>query len=378
MPPKLTEIIARETHGISYKTLKYSLDDSESRDDSEPSAVWEKSAESSQQTEYINLQPLAKILATGGTQRLTYFLDGSRRIFNVDEIAYSLSGGRRALYPILAGQVITGCCRRENLRLVPEKLNYAIVIALPDTADFDNNAKRGFWQALSQKLSAGLKPYGLEIAEVLSCKTGQDSRNASYDDRATAAIQSYMLKCEQELTASLARRKLLSSTDYLIKDGSLEYRQKSGVPLQNYRWVIGLSKTFNPSACAGITGKPDPGYIADLPAGHRTQAACYSHSMTGDTKFAVWYIRLHDRARTRSAFDGVVKVEKMLVTNSEANSGRMDSSEIDTLSAYILNERCPVCYGKDSRWTAHIYPVYLTEQYIKSKYLSTESFLHLF
>ena len=377
MTPKLTDIIARETHGTSYKTLKYSLDDSESRDDSEPSKVWERSAESSPHPKYIDLQPLAKVLARSGTQRLTYFLDGSRRIFNVDEIAYSLSGGRRALYPVMAGQIITGCCKRIDRRLVPEKYQHEIVIALPDTADFDNNARRGFWQALSQKLSAGLKTYGLSITEVIHYKTGQDS-HTPYHDRAAAAIQACMLKREQELTESLARKKLLDSTNYLIKDGSLEYRKKSGVPIQNYRWVIGLSKTFNPSACAGTTGKADPGYIADLPVGHRTQAACYSHTMTGDTKFAVWYIRLHERARTSSAFSGVVKAEKMLVTASESDSGQMDSAEIDTLSAYILNERNPVCYGRDSRWANHIYPVFLTESYLKSKYLSTESFLHLF
>lgn len=92
----------------------------------------------------------------------------------------------------------------------------------------------------------------------------------------------------------------------------------------------------------------------------------------------MWYIRLRDRKHTRSAFDGIVKVEKLLTTHDELTCGHMASYEIDTLSAYILNERYPACYGSDSRWASHIYPVYLTEQYIKSKYLSTESFLHLF
>ena len=68
----------------------------------------------------------------------------------------------------------------------------------------------------------------------------------------------------------------------------------------------------------------------------------------------------------------------MLVTQSEREQGIINSDEIDTLSAYILNERCPVCYGNDARWANHIYPIYLTEQYIKSKYISTEAFLHLF
>ena len=55
-----------------------------------------------------------------------------------------------------------------------------------------------------------------------------------------------------------------------------------------------------------------------------------------------------------------------------------DKVEADLLTANILNERNPTCYGKDKRWANHLYPVYLTESYVKSKYLSTELFLHLF
>ena len=99
--------------------------------------------------------------------------------------------------------------------------------------------------------------------------------------------------------------------------------------------------------------------------------------MLGDISFAVWYIRLRDTKRTRTPFDGILKVEKILVTEEE-NANGIDSQLVDTLSAYLMNERNPVSYGSDLRWANHIYPIYLTESYVKSKYLSTESFLHLF
>lgn len=67
----------------------------------------------------------------------------------------------------------------------------------------------------------------------------------------------------------------------------------------------------------------------------------------------------------------------MLVTHEEIDDG-IDSALVDTLSAYLINERNPVCYGSDLRWANHIYPIYLTESFVKSKYLSAESFLHLF
>ena len=378
MRVRLADLIASETHGVSYKTLRYGLDTLDSPQEYESSAVWKQSAESSSKSKYIDLEHISKQIASS-EQRLTYFLDGSRRVFKIDDIAYELSGGRRAVYPVMAGQIIVGVCKRESRKLIPETYKYEIVIALPETADYDDNARRGFWEGLAQKLSACLKDSRLEISAVLSYKTSGDSRNTSFEDRATALIQTRMLEREKQLTEYLTRKKLLNNTNYLIKDGSLEYRQKSGIPFQNYRWVIGLSKSFNPEACRNINGKPDPGYIANLPVNHRTQAACFSSpEIFGDTLFAVWYIRLREGKHTRSAFDGIVKVEKLLTTHDELTCGHMASYEIDTLSAYILNERYPACYGSDSRWASHIYPVYLTEQYIKSKYLSTESFLHLF
>ena len=72
-----------------------------------------------------------------------------------------------------------------------------------------------------------------------------------------------------------------------------------------------------------------------------------------------------------------MKIEKMLVTYEEAEFG-IDSELVDTLSAHIINERCPVCYGSDMRWANHLYPVYLTESFVKSRYLSSESFLIYF
>ena len=96
-----------------------------------------------------------------------------------------------------------------------------------------------------------------------------------------------------------------------------------------------------------------------------------------DGKFAVWYVRLREARKTRGPFDGIVKVEKILVSDGEEEYG-LASTEIDNISAWLMNERNPVCYGKDDRWANHLYPVYLTETFIKSKYLGTVHFINLF
>ena len=116
--------------------------------------------------------------------------------------------------------------------------------------------------------------------------------------------------------------------------------------------------------------------IAQLKPFERTPASLYSTDRV-EGKFAIWYVRLREPRRSRGPFDGIVKVEKILVTDHEAEFG-LESSEVDNISAWIVNERNPVCYGKDDRWANHLYPVYLTETFIKSKYRSTAHFINLF
>ena len=194
-----------------------------------------------------------------------------------------------------------------------------------------------------------------------------------------------MKKIDKRMVAKKKKKKCLNQDNYLVKDGSLEYKiLKSGREdlrtLQkiknNYRWVIGISKSFNPESLLDHTGKPNSNYIANLPVFHRTPVARYTSGMLGDVQFGVWYVRLRDKSRTQAPFDGVEKIEKILM-DDEIEPG-LDSDVVDLLTANILNERNPTCYGKDKRWANHLYPVYLTESYVKSKYLSTELFLHLF
>ena len=117
--------------------------------------------------------------------------------------------------------------------------------------------------------------------------------------------------------------------------------------------------------------------IAELPLYHRTPAFKYTNERASDVAFSIWYLRIRKIDRTVGPFDGILKVEKILVTEHEQEHG-LDSDEIDLISANLINERCPTCYGHDSRWANHLYPVYLTERFIKSNYLGEILFLSLF
>lgn len=84
---KIMDLIAELTGGKSYKAHKYVLDhaDRPSIDYGDNEIVWKRRAETTQYRNYIDLSALSRKLASDGSQILSYFLDGSRRVFKVDD-----------------------------------------------------------------------------------------------------------------------------------------------------------------------------------------------------------------------------------------------------------------------------------------------------
>lgn len=388
--PKIMSIIEKETKGKSYHTYKYSYDSiglpSIDYDDKPDEVVkWLDSGETDNPTKYISLKDYADKIA-GQEPIIKYFLDGSRHVFKVDDIAYN-----KRIYPVVAGQIGVGCCRRENKRMKVERFYRELVIALPKNANADGHNDTAFFASKLQKIneSSELKRLGLSFSAVLPYDTAKTkTADTKLDSVAVGVIQDCMIDYEKRMVAELVREKRLGQKSYLLKDGSLEYKKEMKTGREdlrkfqkirhNYSWVIGVSKSFNPESCKDHTGKPNSNYIADLPVYHRTPVARYTNTeFLGDVQFGVWYIRLRDKKRTLTPFDGVVKVEKIL-TDEEIEQGGINTDTVDLISANILNERNPTCYGADRRWANHLYPVFLTESFVKSKYISTDMFLQLF
>jgi hypothetical protein len=189
---------------------------------------------------------------------------------------------------------------------------------------------------------------------------------------------------EKKVVIELAAGDKLDHDAYLLKDGSLEYKKMAtgdykdlSIIKNNYRWVVGVSKSFNPEKCKDIQGNVNASGLAKLPLYHRTSACLYESKISGHVKFAIWYARIRDAKYSYSPFDGILKLEKILITADEEEKG-LDTVELDYITANIINERNPTAYGSDTRWANHLYPVFLTETFIKSKYLSSDCFLNLF
>ena len=388
---KILDYIAKETQGECFTSFKYCYDNITT-----PTIEYEDS-----EKHYLNLKDYAEDvhdpkprdmktraeILKNGAPLFKYFLDGSRRVYKVDDIQYD-----KKVFPIVCGQISVACCCRDmnddftfkTFRHIFDK-SYP-VICLPVTANGEGVDHSIFFNNLRNKINS--IPYildsGIQIEKVLYYPTKIEGKE-TLENKGIAKIQDEMVECEKSIVASLVAKRLLNQDNYLIKDGSIQYKpMKSGDYKElsrirnNYRHVIGVSKKFNPNLMKDMKDQSSAGQIARLPLYHRTPAFLWSPGEEwGNVNFAIWYVRLRNRDVTSSPYAGIVKVEKMLMTGHEAENG-LSTDEIDTITANLINERNPVCYGSDPRWANHIYPVYMTECFCKSRFKSDYYFLNLF
>ena len=388
---KIVRFIADETQGECFTSFKYCYDENNT-----PSINY-----NDQEKEYINLKDYAEDvhnpqprdmrsraeILRQGPPLFKYFLDGSRRVYKVDDIQYG-----KKVFPIVSGQISVACCAREmnddntyrSFRHVMEQ-SYP-VLCLPVSANSEGIDNSVFFRNLRDKINElpQLKAANISIEKVLYYLTKIEG-NETLENKGIARIQDEMIDCEKRIVAYLMGKRLLNQDNYLIKDGSIQYKpMKTGDFKElsrirnNYRHVIGVSKKFNPNLMKDNKDQSSAGAIAKLKLYHRTPAFLWQPGdECGNVNFAIWYVRLRAIDKTSSPYAGIVKVEKMLMTGHEAEYG-LSTDEIDTITAHLINERNPVCYGNDARWANHLYPVYMTECYCKSRFKSDYYFLNLF
>lgn len=388
---RILKLIADETQGELFTSFKYCYD-------TVPTPTIEYEAG---ENNYIYLKEYAEEVHDSKPRDLRmkaeiskqwpplfkFFLDGSRRVYKVDDIQYD-----KKVFPIICGQISVACCSREmnadntfkSFSHVEEQ-TYP-VLCLPVTANGEGIDNEVFFRNMRDKLNAlpQMQRIGIHLERVLCYQTKLEGHE-TLENKGIARIQDEMVDCEKRIVASLVSKHMLTQDSYLIKDESIQYKpMKTGDSKElahirnNYRHVIGVSKRFNPNLMRDLKNQSSAGQIARLPLYHRTPAFLWKPGEEwGNVNFAIWYVRLRDIARTESPYAGIVKVEKMLMTGREAENG-LSTDEIDTITANLINERNPVCYGTDARWANHLYPVYMTECYCKSRFKSDNCFLNLF
>lgn len=388
----ILNIIVQDNPNItSFKTNKFTYEGIEApRLDYEEHSEkfsWKKNGESIKLNDYKSLCSLAQKISTQ-PPLFSYFLDGSRKAYKVDDFSI-----KNQVFPIIAGQIGVGCCERINKKIVPAKFKEQVlcrrkfVISLPNKVKGDWDKDELYSNKICEKINLELAKFSNQLSfdKILFYSPSMNSEDDNFENKGIATIQDYMIENEKELVQELATKQLLSPNSMLIKDGSLEYpvlaienNTKELVKFRNnYNFVVGVSKSFNPLNCVGKDNSNISNFVAKLPLYSRTPVQRYSSPRIGNMDFAIWYVRIRDAQYTKNVFDGILKIEKILVTDEQMEIG-LDTEEVDYITAQLINERNPVCYGDDKRWANHLYPVYLTERYIKSKYLSDNLFMNIF
>lgn len=316
-----------------------------------------------------------EILQRKDKSRFKYFLDGTRHVYKVGDIA--IDG---VVYPLAVGQIIVGYCGREGRDIKIGQFRRTIVLSVPQQWDLNHQGENFFRrqcdeinkriQETSLYCKFGIKidyviPYGLKDAN------GQEMGRNKYLRLATTRIQNEMLDQERLLVHDLVMNGVVSDNNaMLIKDGSIEYKKDfTNRPdadladakfILNFRDVVGVSKLFDPE----LLSKREPRIgtmIAELKPMHRTNAYRYVHE---GKSYCVWYLRLRDTLNRSNNYADIIKVEMFMPTDDVK-----ETSLINSISAHLINEAYPVCFGHDSRWANHLYPIHITERFCKSMFI---------
>ena len=308
-----------------------------------------------------------------------YFMDGSRRAVKVAEFRHD---GK--VWPIVAGQIGVACCKRVDRKMIPLRgmRIYKNILSVPyqicgfgTDKDANKLMLNQYRDGINDRIGWKKK---ISFDTLVAYKDDVDSNK---ENLAVSQIQALMIDTEKQSILQLANDAMICDGAYLVKDGSLEYMDNALTHIKwsqigdNLQYAVGVSKSFNPDLFEVRTKSEKQSaasFIAGLKVGQRTHAFKYSIHKREPPYFAVWFVRIRKPSLTKSAFDGVLKVEMQLV-GDEAAKGK-SSFEINRVSADLVRDRNPVCYGSDSRWANHIYPVFVTEKYLKSGFLPESIF----
>jgi hypothetical protein len=308
--------------------------------------VWDVLLEAPNRQSYVPLTPLYRT----DKHLLRYFLDGSAGTFFLADV---VEGDRRS--PINISQIGAAAVFREDDGQVhTAKSEHHIVLMMDKNAvSFGDKV-----EDIIKKLDASF-----QFCNLMEKDEETDKTSPGKEPRSRAAHKAHHLMAELE--ERLGRQLIRKPDEWLVLDGSL------GKDLYSWKEVpafLGVTKSFSREPLFKLPG-PRGGHtvnlyelLAGLPFSART---CAFSARSG--KVAVWYVRLREQKHLDYPLMGVVKVE---LPNLAGEA--VASDLINEISGALVAERQATPHGKDARWHAHLYAVYLAEQAVKNGFVSAE------
>ncbi len=294
---------------------------------------------------YVELEPLYRRI----DHPLRFFLDGSARTFFLGDV---VEGNRRS--PIHVSQIGSAVVRRANDgRVQVVRSRHKILLMLDKSGlSFADEIERLVKEAGDRFGFVDL----MERDPDTDATSGREPRS-----RAAHKAHHQMAALEEELGREVQRE----HGEWLVLDGSLGKDLHSWHDVEEF---LGVTKSFSRDPMFKLPGARRSSTInlfnllASLPASGRT--AVFS-ARSGAV--AVWYVRLRDQRHLDYPLMGVVKVELPRPDQSPA-----PSDLVDRIASAIVAERQSTPHGRDVRWHAHLYAIFLAEQAVKNGFVSGE------
>ncbi|MBS7635814.1 hypothetical protein KEJ37_00470 [Candidatus Bathyarchaeota archaeon] len=300
--------------------------------------------------------PLGEPLHREKKHLFRFFLDGSLKTYYLGEyIIPALS------FPFMAGEIAAACLFRNNNGTLSVPLNgfkRRICLLFPNKSLLPDSL-----QIELEETTKKLESYsGLKVEPQYT----EETESKDWRSSLRAKGISEMHETEVQLAKSVREN---SATGWLVIDGAI--RKKMFLDLEN---VIGLAKSFSRLPIFEIENRTTLDIVkllARLGEGERT--IIFKQGIAeGDAESSVkkvlgfWYLRLRTGEWLENPLQGVVKVE-MKIEKDVVDSKTIDV--VNEVSKALLAERTVSPYPTP-RWHAHIYPIYVAENYIKSNFLS--------
>lgn len=286
-----------------------------------------------------------------------YFLDGSFRSYFLGTV---LENERET--PVHFAQVGACAIRREPDGSVRREVNEVRSLLLL--------SKQQVSETLWTRLQEWTETAGILLVD-LGARSEVAAPSPDVDLRSLAAgkVRYEMRKLEAELLLQVLQQGH-AEEDWAVADGSLLFEPilRALLNLGDPPRALGVAKNFrkDPQFVFGRGPRQERRSIykllSELNAGHRT--AAFS---AREGKAVFWYVRIREQKHLDYPLMGVVKVELANPSQEAA-----DPELIDTLSRCLVAERHTTPHGRDRRWHAHLYPIYLAEQAIRESLWSRE------
>lgn len=283
------------------------------------------------------------------------FLDGAARTTFLG----TLVSGSRAT-PVVLAQVGAAAIRREDDGALRQ---HARDIRLLLIADRRSLTDRIWEDTEARAAQAGI---GLIDSAEETSYTDNAANGNTKEPRSRAAHRANweMRRIEFDLLERVLRERPEGS--WVVADGSLG---KEFYKAQRPDGYVGAVKNFSKDLLFELPAKRGAKrqvdlytLLARLEVGHRT--VVFGHP---EGSRAFWYVRLRGPVELDYPLMGVVKVEVPLAIGEF-----LEAELVDRLSRCLVAERTVAPHGRDVRWHAHLYPIHMAEQAIRTGFVSQQ------